>query len=220
MRLDLSYGLGEFRDAMESIKVPVSQAAHQAMLDVGEKVKTDGRAHIAAAGFGPKWQNALRVTVYDPSKTLRKGELAAAWVYHKIQYAGVFEEGATVHAKMWIPLPWAPKSAGRLGRLTPDRFQATTNQHLFPIRRGGKTYLAVGLTLSGKGAKVGQLGKYSMTALRRGQTGRGKNSIRTLVPLFVGVDQVKFKDRLNIREVVEKAANTLAEAFIKHSQGA
>lgn len=220
MRLNLLYGVGEFQREMSKISVPVSEAAHQAMIAVGEKVKTEGRSHIAAAGFSNKWQNALRVIIYDPKKTLRKGELAAAWVYHKIPYAGVFEEGATVRAKMWVPLPWVPKSAGRGRRLTPETFIASANQKLFPIRRNGKTYLAVGLTISGRAAKTGRLGKYSMTALRRGSTGKGENSVRTLVPIFVGVDSVTFKDRLNIRGVVERAANTLGEAFIKYSQGA
>lgn len=219
MRLNLTYGVGEWARSMESIKVPVTESAFAAIQDVAETVKRDGRAHIAAAGFSGRWQNALRVNVYRPGQTKVAGELAAAWVYHAIPYAGVFERGATVRAKMWVPLPWAPKKIGRQS-MSPNAFVAATNQRLFPIRRGGKTYLATSIVMSGRAAQRGRATKYSATALRRGRTGRGEGAVRVLVPLFVSVESVTFRKRLSILNVVEKAANTLAEAFFKHSQGA
>lgn len=215
MRARLTFGVGEFARAMEAKYVPVSEAGLAAIQEVAEKVKTDARANIAAAGFSIRWQNALRVNVYKPGQTKVAGELAAAWVYHAIPYAGVFERGATVNAKMWVPLPWAPKKIGRR-RMSPDAFVAATNQSLFPIRRSGKTYLATSISMSGRAAKTGKAAKYSATALRRGRTGRGGTTVRQLVPLFVSVSSVTFKKRLSILNVVERAANTLAEAYFRH----
>jgi len=215
MRARLTFGVGEFARSMDGKYVPVSEAGLAAIQEIGEKVKRDGRAQIAAAGFSLRWQNALRVNIYKPGQTKVAGELAAAWVYHAIPYAGVFERGATVNAKMWVPLPWAPKKIGRR-RMSPDAFVATANRSLFPIRRGGKTYLATSIAMSGRAAKSGLASKYSSTALRRGRTGRGDGAVRRLVPLFVSVSSVTFKKRLSLLNVVERAANTLAEAYFRH----
>jgi hypothetical protein len=89
---------------------------------MGEIAKRDGRASIAAGGFGPKWQNALRANVYP-----RGGDSirAAAVIYHKVPYAIAFEEGAIIQGKplLWLPLPTVP--IGRGGRPIQPRSSAS-----------------------------------------------------------------------------------------------
>lgn len=89
------------------LRRPIAKAATAAVRDAGGIAKRTGRASIAAAGFSRKWQNALRVNVYPPQgDSLRP----AAFVFHKIRYAGVFEEGAVIAGTplLWLPLPTVP----------------------------------------------------------------------------------------------------------------
>ena len=71
-----------------------------------------GRADIAAAGFSRRWQNAFRVDVFPRGRKVSVD--AAAWVFHKIPYAEVFEEGATIRGRpyLWIALPGTPTRIG------------------------------------------------------------------------------------------------------------
>ena len=90
LALTVSAIAGGFAKAMEDAQRPIAKAATAAIREAGDIAKRNGRASIAAAGFSQKWQNALRVNIYPPQgDSLRP----AAFVYHKIRYAGVFEDG-------------------------------------------------------------------------------------------------------------------------------
>src|SRR3954453_19221142 len=94
------------------IERPLAKAATAAVREAGEIAKRDGRASIAAAGFSRKWQNALRVNIYPlQGDSLRP----AAFIFHKIRYAGVFEQGAVIAGQpfLWLPLPTVPLRRGR-----------------------------------------------------------------------------------------------------------
>ena len=52
--LKYSYKVGEFADAMGSIKNPMAVAATAAMTDVGNLAKAGGRAVIGTAGFSAR----------------------------------------------------------------------------------------------------------------------------------------------------------------------
>src|SRR6187401_937094 len=96
----------------KEIQRPIAKAATAAIREAGEIAKRDGRSSIAAAGFSRKWQNALRVNIYPPQgESLRP----AAFIFHKIRYAGVFEEGAVIGGKpfLWLPLSNVPVRRGR-----------------------------------------------------------------------------------------------------------
>ena len=71
----------------------IEEAAQAAVAAAGELAKTDARANILSAGLGGKFAKALRLNVYPKKGTSLK---AAAQIFHKIPYAGVFEEGATI----------------------------------------------------------------------------------------------------------------------------
>ena len=51
-----------------------------------------------------------------------KGMRPAAFIYHKIRYAGVFEEGAVIGGQplLWLPLPTVPLRRGR--PMTPSQY--------------------------------------------------------------------------------------------------
>lgn len=198
---------GEFAAAFASMKDPIAFAGTAAISEAGDIVKRQGRADIAAAGFSRRWQNALRVNVY-PRRKLSMN--AAALIFHNIQYAGVFEEGATITGKprLWLPLPSAPKRVGRQ-KMTPALYIKSIGP-LVSIERPGKPPLLAGkIATNRRGSKTG---KVSLSALKRG----GAGAPSTLVPLFVGIDRVNIRDRFSIREITERAAARLGDLYLKH----
>jgi hypothetical protein len=64
LRLTLSAVAGGFFRAVTEGERPIAKAATAAVREAAELAKTAGRANIAAAGFGRKWQNALRAKIY------------------------------------------------------------------------------------------------------------------------------------------------------------
>lgn len=206
-RFGYSYRKDEFAKAMASIKDPIAFAGTAAITEAGDIVKREGRQDIAAAGFSRRWQNALRVNVY-PRRKLSMN--AAALIFHNIQYAGVFEEGATITGKprLWLPLPSAPKRVGRQ-KMTPALYIKSIGP-LVTIERPGKPPLLAGkIATKRRGSKTG---KVSLSALKRG----GAGAPSTLVPLFVGIDRVNIRDRFSIREIAGRAAARLGDLYLKH----
>jgi hypothetical protein len=190
---------------------PMARAATAAGRDVGEIAKRDGRASIAAGGFGPKWQNALRANVYP-----RKGDSirAAAVVYHKVPYAIAFEEGAIIHGKplLWLPLPTVP--IGRGGRPIPaSKFRQQVGTPLYTIRRPGKPPM-LGAHVRTSGSKG-----VSLTALRRGRAPGAKGTLRP-GPLYVGVEAVKMPKRFAVLDAIQRAADQLPARYVTPVQGA
>jgi hypothetical protein len=120
--MSLRFALSEAAKAfvegvVKEVQRPIAKAATAAVREAGDIAKRVGRASIAASGFSRKWQNALRVNIYPPQGySLRP----AAFIYHKIHYAGVFEEGAVIGGQplLWLPLPTVPLRRGR--PLTPS----------------------------------------------------------------------------------------------------
>ena len=94
------------------LQKPIAKAATAAMKDAGDVAKRTGRSSIASAGFSRKWQNALRVNIYPAQGDSMR---PAAFIFHKIRYAGVFEEGAVIRGQplLWLPLGNVPVRRGR-----------------------------------------------------------------------------------------------------------
>jgi hypothetical protein len=208
-----SYTRGEIASALQEMYLPMAEAASAAIASAAETIKAEARADIGRAGFSKRWQNTLRVDVH-PKGRVRKSVNAAAHIYHKIGYAGVFEDGATISGKpnMWIPMRWIPTRLGRQ-RLTPKTFEAATGKRLFPIVRGGKTYLATSMRVAGAGKS-----KYSAASIRRGSTGSGKGEMRS-VPMFLRIRRVDIPKKFNITAIVERARDRLAQLYIDNMKG-
>jgi hypothetical protein len=94
---------GQFDKAMEDATGDLKKASMGAANKAADIMKRDGRADIAGAGFGPKWQNALRVVVYPKNAQSIQPTIQT---YHKIGYSEIFEEGGSIFGKplLWLPI--------------------------------------------------------------------------------------------------------------------
>ncbi len=194
LRFTLSNVAKGFVDTLvKEIQRPIARAATAAVRGAGEIAKRNGRASIAAAGFSRKWQNALRVNVYPPhGDSLRP----AAFVFHKIRYASVFEEGAVIGGKplLWLPLPTVPLRRGR--PMTPSQYVRSVGP-LVSVERPGRPPLLF--------AKP-----------RAARRGRRAVSSSERKPLYVGLSAVAIAKRFDIKGAAQKAAAQLPALYTKH----
>lgn len=213
MALNLVYSAirGELEQAFAKMIQPIAKAATGAIKDTADQVKKEGRANIAAGGFSSKWQNALRVNTYPTSGVSVN---SAAFVYHKIPYAGIFEKGGTISGKplLWIPLTGTPaRIAGR--RFSPRAYRASVGP-LVPMKsRRGRPLLGAPVT--------GRAGtKITLARLRRGQrAASGSIAADThLEPIFIGLPAVHIRQRFNLQQVFDRAAGGLGAAYLRNLQ--
>jgi hypothetical protein len=201
-RLRYRYQQGSFEEAFRAPYAPMAEAAQSAIAAAGAIVKARGRADISAAGLGNGFVKALRVDIYPK----RGNSLnATAHIYHKIPYAGVFEEGATIRGRprMWIALPNAPQRLGRKP-MTPELFRQRIGPLAF-VKRPGKRPLLFAKAKAGKSTT-----KISLPRFRSGSRGEGPF---VSVPVFVGVGSVAIRKRLNITRIVRQARDRLPELY-------
>lgn len=201
---------GDFGDTFNGYFDPIKRAATGAIKDVSELAKNNGRAEIASAGFSRKWQNTLRSDAY-PKRGFSVN--SAAWIYHRIPYAGVFEEGASIRGRprLWIPLSGTPRLTGR-NKLNPRNFEMQIGK-LFPMKNARKPLLGARIGLTASAANKGPPYRVTRAALRRGAAGTGV--IRT-VPIFVGVDTVNIRKKFDLRTVFDRAANQLPQLYLNN----
>ena len=201
-----------FRKSAEGIKLAMAIAATGAVRDAGAEVKTGARANIAAAGFGVRWQNTLRVNLY-PSSGVSMGP--AAYMYHKIPYAGVFEQGASIAGDplLWLPLPGVPQSM--LGvHMSPANYTRLIGP-LHTIFVAGKPPMLAGWIQGG----VRGVGVITVRKLRSGAwaSKRGtKNPGLVSVPLFIGLDSVTIGKKFDLQGVADKARAGLVEGYFRN----
>lgn len=209
LRFNLSILTGEFERRMKEMEEPIARAATDAMTEVQADVKREGRANIAGAGFSTRWQNALRVDLY-PNKGLVSLE-PAVFVHHRIPYAGVFEDGATVMGKplMWVPLPTTPRRVGNR-KVTPALLG---DVDLVPFRsKGGTPLLGASIKVPRSQANV-ERPRVSLSALRRGTSG-SRGVIRT-VPLFVGIRAARIPEKIDIAAICATARDSIPRLYAK-----
>jgi Family of unknown function (DUF6441) len=194
VRFTLSDVAKSFVDTIvKELQRPIAKAATAAIREVGEIAKRNGRASIAAAGFSRKWQNALRVNIYPPQGDSMR---PAAFIFHKIRYAGVFEEGAIIGGKplLWLPLPSVPLRRGR--PMTPSQYARSVGP-LVSVERPGKPPLLFAKPRAGR--------RHRRAALAVD----GK-------PLYVGLSSVAIAKRFDIKGAAQKAAAQLPSLYAKH----
>jgi len=183
-----------FVDAIaREIEKPMARAATAAIQDAGDIAKRGGRSSIAAAGFSRKWQNALRVNIYPPQgESLRP----AAFIFHKISYAGVFEEGAVIGGKplLWLPLSNVPVRRGRPMR--PSEYVRSFGP-LVSVQRPGAPPLL--------------FPKYRVRRSRR----RVADSLARK-PLYIGLSAVEIAKRFDVKGAAKQAAAQLPSLYAKH----
>jgi hypothetical protein len=210
---------GRFEEQMQLLEAPIAEAATTAMRGVANIVKIDGASDIARAGFSTRWQKALSTRVYPEGRNSMR---AAVFVRHRIPYAGVFEDGATIAGNpiMWIPLPGVPKAIGSgrgRRRLTPEMVSTSVTDLVSYRSRTGTPLLGARVRVTGERATAKQP-KISLGLLRRQDNPGGRGTLRT-VPLFFGVSTVNIKKKFNIRQVCERARNRIPSLYVAAFKG-
>lgn len=186
----------------------IVEAAHDTIEEAGAIVKTEARRDIAASGLGQGFVQALRVDVY-PKQGSKKSINAAAHIYHKIPYAGVFEDGATIRGKpqLWVTLKSSPKKIGQK-RMSPELFIDRIGPLQY-VRMTGKKPMLFAKMKAGRGPTKGNI---TLARLRAAQVPGAKGPFMS-VPIFIGVSTVNVRKRLNIKGIVRNATNKLAEIY-------
>ena len=121
----------EFRRIAEAIPV----ASARSMANAAGRLKVEGHANIAGAGFGARWQNGWKVS---------EGLISAVptiLARHTIGYSEVFEDGAVIDGKplLWLPLPGVPRSIG--GKRTTAALWERSVGPLFLLKGGSHPLL-------------------------------------------------------------------------------
>jgi hypothetical protein len=205
-RIRYSAPPGIFEKAFLADSQMVVEAAHDAIAMAGDIVKREAQNDIAASGFGQGFVNAMRVDIYPRG---RKSINASAHIYHKIPYAGVFEEGATIRGKprLWLTVPSAPQTIGQKP-MTPALFRKRIGVLNF-VKRAGKRPL---LFARVKAKKGGDPGTITVPRLRAAQRPGSKGPF-VAVPIFVALDSVTVRKRLHITGIVRAARDRLSQLY-------
>lgn len=158
----------------------IGNAIQKAVRDTTEAAKKASRAEIAQAGFSSKWQNTLTAKYYQEGTP----ELAG-FIYHKIDYAGVFQFGSTHSAAhgglLWLPIEEnLPAKIGRTEHFSPKQF----------VQSGGKLYS--GFSSSG-----------TPTLFERGSR----------KPLFVGVSVVTIPQKFDVIGAAQKEMDKMPSRY-------
>jgi hypothetical protein len=194
LRFTLSDVAKGFVDTIvKEIQRPIAKAATAAIREAGDIAKHNGRASIAASGFSRKWQNALRVNIYPPQGDSMR---PAAFIYHKIRYAGVFEDGAVIGGQplLWLPLAGVPLRRGR--PMTPAQYVRSVGP-LVSVQRPGKPPLLFAKP------RVARRGRRAAVSVER-------------KPLYVGLSSVAIAKRFDIKGAAQKAAAQLPALYAKN----
>ena len=205
MRLNFFYNSGDFTKAQLISEHKIAHAATGAVNEAAELGKKAARASIAAGGFSTRWQNALRSKAYP-----QQGESLspAAFIWHKITYAEVFEEGKTItgHPMLCVRLSTTPKG------LTPA-LAAGPFGKLISLERHGKPPLLAAMMRQGT---PGPWGAKPLTArkIRTGGLKRGGQLVA--VPLFVGVPSVIEPKKFGIVDAVKGVSDHIVDLYLKH----
>lgn len=184
MALTITYRIndGEFSRAITGIENPIASAATAAMRQAAEIIKRDARVSMASGGMSKRFQDAFRVDVYPSSGDSIS---PAAHAYHKIRYAGIFEEGATIKGSplLWLPITGAlPTQGGRPVRI--NQYRRSRGRLVSLRRRRGPPLL---------GAPVGSDGR--------------------IVPVFVGVPAVTVGKKFDVTAVINSVANQFESLY-------
>jgi len=189
----------------------LAKAGKMSMTQAAKIAKEKGRASIRAGGqgFQRRWPNALRADVYPKGKNSAN---AAALIYIRSTYAGIFEEGGTVRPVngrfMWLPLADAPKTIGRK-KITPERYIREIGP-LALVQRPGKLPLLVTFVRGSAKRLAGRVTRRQLS------TGGSRTGEVKMVPIFVGIKKASIPRKWGIREAAIAAVAELPNLFIQN----
>jgi cold shock CspA family protein len=215
MRLSLSCDAGSFTKGQLLAAEKIKRAATDTVRDATQLAKDAGRQAIAKGGFGTRFQNTLRSTVYPKSGDSLN---AAGYIFDVVDWAGVFETGATITASgkklLWIALESAPVGQGG-HRLSPSEYIAAGGK-LISVNVPGKPPM-LGTMVNDKAP--GPWGRKRFTAKQLVHGGYKKGYAGTAMrfqPLYVGKAAVTDPQKFDVYAAVDKIADIIPELFAAH----
>ncbi|MCP1841297.1 hypothetical protein ACVIHI_005782 [Bradyrhizobium sp. USDA 4524] len=164
----------------------------------GDKLKQNGRSAIAAGGFSSKWQNAFRVNVYPKTGDSTSPRIFG---YHKIKYAGQFQDPQPVIGSPYVWLPIEKNLPG--GQHWSPRKYTRTIGPLKSGRHGSRPLLfgQVSVNRANKPLKLTRKG-VRLTKVRK-----------VWLPVFVGVRSVSDPKRFDLNAEAQKVASEIDGLF-------
>jgi hypothetical protein len=212
MKLVTTAPSGQWLKATNTYEKLIAKAETLAVRDVSKQARDQGRAAISAAGFSNKFANSL-VIKYKPSSGYSLNP--SAYIHTTINYADVFEHGATIAGKrwLWLPMPSVPAAPGR-PHMTPKQYIQQVGPLVLMWRPGKPPML-------GARIQTGRLppqpfGRFvSRRRLARGVSGRGQFYT---IPLFVGVPAVTIPPKFDVDGIITQVASedNIEKAYLKN----
>jgi hypothetical protein len=197
MKLQLTVK-GDPAEMMAQETSSVARGLTAAFREGGDRLKQRGRAAISAGGFSGRWQSAFRVNVYPKNGASTSPRIFA---YHKIKYAGQFEDPEPVKGSpyVWIPIT---KNLPGGQRWNPHKYTLQIGP-LRGGRHGARPLLFGQVSVNRKQRPV----KLSKKGLRKSAT------TKVWLPVFVGVTQVNDPKRFDLAAQADKTAAELGTIF-------
>lgn len=205
LRLVFSAVKGELEEAINRLQDPIAEAASAAIQGAADFTKLRGNQQLMGGGFGPRWRNTFKVTIFP--KNGKPSIRAAFLAYHKIPYSGIFDtpgDPSTIsgHPMLWLPSAAIPPRIGNR-RMTPQLF----SQRIGPLRsaRGARGPM---LVADVAGRISSRSGRFSLGSLQRGARQGGRS-----IPVFFGVSSVTLRKRFNFGSIFAEAADSLPRRY-------
>ncbi len=198
---DMSKITGHARDR-------IAAASTAAMRDAASELKTKGRAAIAGGIKSVRFQNAFRVKSYPENGN---SLTPSVFAYHKIPYAGVFEDGASItgHPLLWLPIEANLPLQSRGKRWTPKDFVASVG----PLRAGNAGGKPVLFAQVAVGPAGGVLALPSHGVRARKAYAKAK---KKWLPVFVGISSITEPKKFDLNAVALDVAAGVGDAILKN----
>jgi hypothetical protein len=186
----------------------IAKAATDAMRTAAVELKSKGRSAIAAGISSTRFANAFSVKTFPQGGVSLNPAVSAT---HKIPYAGVFEDGATISGKpmLWLPIDGNLPLQARGKRWSPKDFIS----QIGPLRKGahGSKPLLFGQVAVGLSGGVLALPSHGVRARKIYAKAKKK-----WLPLFVGVSSITEKKKFDLYSVARDVASGIGETITKN----
>lgn len=200
----------QWRKSISDVLKPIEPAAKAAVKQVAILARDLSRENIAGAGFSGRWQKAMQ---FSMERTPKDTALAAASVFHKIPFAVVFEEGATIRGKpkIWLPI----EGNVPIGIKTPRDYVKRVGP-LVSVNRSGKPPLLFAKALPKPKSVLSPERQAKLAAVERirGMKPPSAGKRQDRKPLFVGVDAATINKRFSIYNAIASATEHMGEFYL------
>lgn len=210
---------GDLKQIMAGELAAATKGVTQGIERAATILKGELRHQVAQTTKGTKLASAWRQKFF-----FNKGLNAAAIVYSKApNIITSFEEGSTIVAKksrfLAIPTPYAKGLIGGRLKATPAMCKAKGIPLVFLRAQHGHHAMLILDFTKYAGVRVGKSGRASLGIHTK--TGKIRSgTIVTFVPMFILLEQVKLRKRLDVKGATEKAARLLPLIIMRNYQQA